>query len=331
MNPVLKNDIASEASSEGAMSFSSNRMKLITEAGELKGKRVFVRVDWNVPMEDGVVLDTFRIEKSLPTLEYLEAQGAKIIIATHLEEGTIEPLKQFLPQGAELLPNLRENPGEEANSEEFAKELAEKADIYVNDAFSVSHRNHASIVGVPKLLPSFAGLHLAEEVAELSKAFHPQHPFLFILGGAKIETKMPLLEKFLNLADEIFVAGLIAKPFSETELGKHPKISYPHGDITALDIDRETIETLKVKIENAEFVLWNGPVGKYENNLKMGTLALAEMIANSEKTSIVGGGDTLAAIKELDLYDKFTFVSTGGGAMLDFLANGTLPGIEALN
>lgn len=306
-------------------------MKLITEAGDLKGKRVLVRVDWNVPMENNVVLDTFRIEKSIPTLQYLESQGAKMIIATHLEEGSVEALKQFVPEGAELLPNLRENAGEEGNSEEFAKELASKADVYVNDAFSVCHRNHASIVGVPKILPSYAGLHLAEEIRELSKAFNPLHPFLFILGGAKIETKMPLIEKFLNLADEIFVAGLIAKPFSETELGKHHKISYPHGDITALDIDKETTENLKSKIENSEFILWNGPVGKYENDLKMGTLAIAEMLANSEKTTIVGGGDTLAAIKELDLYDKFTFVSTGGGAMLDFLANSTLPGIEALN
>lgn len=305
-------------------------MRNITEAGDLNGKRVLVRVDWNVPMVDRVVTDEFRIQKTLPTINFLKDAGAKILLATHLERGSMESLNPYLPEGVELLPNLRENSGEENNTEEFARELATKADIYVNDAFSVSHRNHASIVGVPKLLPSYAGLRFEEEVKELSKAFTPQRPFLFILGGAKIETKMPLIEKFINIADEIFVAGLIAKPFSETELGKHPKISYPHGDITALDVDEETIENLKLKIEKANMILWNGPLGKYENDLKFGTMALARMIAESGKQSIVGGGDTLAAIKEQNLFDKFSFVSTGGGAMLDFLANGSLPGIVAL-
>lgn len=296
----------------------------------MKGKRVLVRVDWNALNEANEVVDQLRIERTLPTIEYIMAEGGHPIIATHLERGSIEALNSFVPAGAELLPNLRENAGEENSSEEFAKELASKADIYVNEAFAVSHRKHASIVELPKILPSYAGLNLEKEVEKLSKAFHPEHPFFFILGGAKIETKMPLIEKFLKLADEIFVAGLIAKPFSETELGKHPRISYPHGDITALDIDDETISDLKLKIENCKFILWNGPVGKYENELKKGTLAIAEMIANAGKISIVGGGDTLAAIQELNILDKFTFVSTGGGAMLDFLANGTLPGIEAL-
>lgn len=305
-------------------------MKSISEAKDLKGKRVLVRVDWNVPISESKVRDDFKIKKTFPTIEFLKSAEAEIILATHLETGKIEDLIQYVPEGAELLPNLRENPGEEENSEKFAIELASKADIYVNEAFAVSHRNHASIVGVPKLIPGYAGINFSQEVSELSKAFSPAHPFLFILGGAKIETKMPLIEKFLNIADDIFVAGLIAKPFSETTLGKQPKISYPHGDITALDIDDETIENLKVKIRNANFILWNGPVGKYENELKKGTLEIAKMIAESGKTSIVGGGDTLAAIQELGLLDKFTFVSTGGGAMLDFLANGTLPGIIAL-
>ena len=307
-------------------------MKKITEAKNLNGKRVLVRVDWNIPFDyrSGQVTDDFRVKASMPTLEYLQQAGAKIILATHLESGSIEDLKKFVPAGAELLPNLRENPEEEANSDEFAKELAAKADVYVNEAFSVSHRAHASIVGVPKYLPSYAGLRFVEEIAQLSKSFNPPHPFLFLLGGAKFETKAPLIQKFLQIADEIFIGGTNAVPAFATDLKDNPKIFFPHGDIAALDIDDETIENLKLKIENSAFILWNGPVGKYEDGLKKGTLAIAQMIAGSGKTSIVGGGDTLAAIHELNLYDKFTFVSTGGGAMLEFLVKGTLPGIRAL-
>lgn len=305
-------------------------MKSIFEAGNLKGKRVLVRVDWNVPIENGKVVDDFRIRKTLPSLEYLRNAEAQVIIATHLEDGNIELLKSFVPEGMELLPNLRENPGEKSNSTDFAQELAAKADIYVNEAFAESHREYASIVGVPKILPTFAGLRLIEEVENLSKAFQPPHPFLLILGGDKFETKVPLVEKFLDVADEIFIGGTLAKPVSELPLGQNPKISYPLGDITALDINDETVENLKLKIENSKFILWNGPVSKYEDGYKKGTLVIAQLIADSGKISIVGGGDTLAAIKELDLFDKFSFVSTGGGAMLDFLAKGTLPGIEAL-
>ena len=311
-------------------------MRSIQESGDIKGKKVLVRVDWNVPFDyrsgQAVVADDFRIKKTLPTLEFLKNAGAQVILATHLEDGTTEALKSFVPEGMRLLENLRDDPGEESNSEEFAKKLAAEADIYVNEAFSVSHRKHASIVGVPKLLPSYAGIQFLKEVEALSKAFHPPHPFLFLLGGAKFETKVSLVEKFLNIADEIFIAGTNAVPAFETELKNNPKIFFPHGDIAALDIDDETIENLKLKIENSKFILWNGPVGKYEDGLKKGTLAIAQMLATCGERSrtIVGGGDTLAAIKELNLFDKFTFVSTAGGAMLEFLANGTLPGILAL-
>lgn len=306
--------------------------KTILEAGDLNGKRVFVRVDWNVPLENGVVRDDFRIKKSLPTLEYLQKAGAKVIIATHLELDTasVEPLRAYVPAGMELLENLRQNPGEKANDEKFAEELASKADVYVNEAFSASHRMHASIVGVPKLLPSFAGLQFAEEVRELSKAFNPPHPFLFILGGAKFETKLPCVEKFLTIADEIFIAGAIAKPASLLPVVQNPKITLPLGDIAALDADDANIELLKQKIADKNFILWNGPLGKYEDGYTQGTLKLAQMLADSGKEVIVGGGDTLTAIKQLNLFEKFTFVSTAGGAMLDFLANETLPGIEAL-
>ncbi|MEK7147874.1 MAG: phosphoglycerate kinase, partial [Patescibacteria group bacterium] len=210
--------------------------------------------------------------------------------------------------------------------EEFAKKLAAKADIYVNEAFSESHREYASIVGVPKFLPSYAGIRFVEEISKLSKAFNPPHPFLLLLGGAKIETKLPLVEKFLNIADEIFIGGAIAKYVSI----QNPKITLPTGNLKALDANAETIENLKLKIENSKFIVWNGPLGQYETGYTQYTNELAEALANSHKEVIVGGGDTLASIQNLNILDKFSFVSTGGGAMLDFLAKGTLPGIEAL-
>ncbi|MEK7194323.1 MAG: phosphoglycerate kinase [Patescibacteria group bacterium] len=307
-------------------------MRSLKEAGDLNGKRVLVRVDWNVPIVDGEVRDDFRIRKSLPTLEFLKSAGAKVIICTHLEpeDLTVEALKKYVPGGAELLENLRKNPGEKSNSLDFAKELASLADIFVNEAFSESHRKYASIVGVPKFIPSFLGLGFEKEIQNLSKAFNPSHPFLFILGGAKFETKLPLVEKFLSIADEIFIAGANAKPAFDAGFSKYPKISFPNGDMVAPDADENVISQLSEKIEKSSFILWNGPLGVYEQGYKEGTIKLAQILAQSGKEVIVGGGDTLTTIKEQDLLSKFTFVSSGGGAMLDFLANGTLPGIEAL-
>ena len=329
-------------------------MKSILEAGDLKGKKVLVRVDWNVLIEDGKVVDDFRIKKSLSTLEYLKGAGAKVVIATHLEpEGTHTKLLQtYVPKGMKLLENLRANPGEESNSKEFAKELASKIDLYVNEAFSVSHRRHASIVGVPLYLPSYIGLQFALEIKELSKAFYPKKPFLLILGGAKFDTKLPLLKKFIHIADDIFVGGALANNFfkeqgvdigrslvSEGDFGLKEllntgKIILPEDTIIKdgkiLDAGPRTMENLKSIISASKLVLWNGPLGGYENGYKVATLALAKIISESSCESIIGGGDTLASIKELNLFDKFSFVSTGGGAMLDFLATGTLPGIEAL-
>ncbi|MSR87658.1 MAG: phosphoglycerate kinase [Candidatus Zambryskibacteria bacterium] len=305
-------------------------MKSITEAQDLNGKRVLVRVDWNVPIKDGVVINSFRIKESLPTLEYLKNAGAKVIIATHLEKGDVELLQQFVPEGARLLPNLRENPGEENNSEDFARELASGVDIYVNEAFSVSHRNHASIITLPKILPSYAGLRLVREVAELSKAFYPPHPFLLLLGGAKIETKLPLLERFSNIADSIFIGGAMAKSAATMPFANNPKIFFPTGDLSALDANAETLEILKAKIVEAKFIIWNGPLGQYETGYVQYTEELAMVLAEAKASVIVGGGDTLAVIQNLNILDKFSFVSTGGGAMLAFLAQGTLPGIEAL-
>ena len=297
-------------------------MKIITEAGDLRGKRVLVRVDWNIA--DG---DTYRIEASMPTIKFLQDSGAIVTLATH---GDVEAVRQFVPEGCTLLPNLRENPGEESNSEEFAKSLAEQADIYVNEAFSVSHREHASIVGVPKLLPSFAGIRFGEEVSELSKAFNPPHPFLLILGGAKIETKLPLVEKFSKIADNIFIGGAMALKANELGLAENYGVMFPTGDLGALDANDETLRNLRAKIYEARFIVWNGPLGKYESGYTKYTVELAQALALAEAKVVIGGGDTLAVTKDLNIYDKFAFVSTAGGAMLDFLANGTLPGILAL-
>jgi phosphoglycerate kinase len=369
--------------------------KTILEAGDLAGKRILVRVDWNVPLEKGRVVEDFRIKQSLPLIEHLKNAGAKIILLSHLESKETESLYpvyehasgmlslmfctetigdkavsciSMLKNGEVLLlENLRKNKGEKENSREFALALSDFGDMYVNEAFSASHREHASIVGIPKLLPSFAGLQFTEEVKRLSKAFYPKHPFLFILGGAKFDTKLPLIEKFINIADFIFVGGALAHNFfkengnslgdslvSEGEFDLKAKLetgkimlpldlvikgkdgmgtdTIEHvgtGDMI-VDAGNRTIEALKSKIHDSQFILWNGPLGNYELGYKNGTLALAKILAESGKEVIVGGADTIASIKELNISEKFSFISTGGGAMLDFLSSGTLPGIESI-
>ena len=359
--------------------------KTILEVEDLNGKRVLVRVDWNVPTQEGKVVDDYRIKESVPTIEYLLKHGAKVTLISHLEttgadgqndESTLRPVfdcaKKLLPDllfqesgNLVLLENLRQNVGEVNNSREFALSLTQNQDLFVNEAFSVSHREHASIVGIPKLLPSFAGLRFTEEVKRLSKAFYPKHPFLFILGGAKFNTKLPLIEKFMNIADTLFIGGALAHNFYK-ELGKNTgdslvasgnfdlKAKYSTGKIilpddlvlkndintktineitngdNIVDAGPRTLETLKTKIYESQFILWNGPLGNYELGYKFGTLELAKLLAESDKEIIIGGVDTIACIEELGLLNKFSFVSTGGGAMLDFLATGTLPGIEAL-
>lgn len=340
-------------------------MKSISEIKDFDFKRVIVRADWNVPVEEGKVLDTSRIEASFKTLKYILNNNGSVILLTHFgrsgdslesvfntasalikENGIVKGETIFLKDPfshagrnvvAALMPgdlcvieNIRIWSEEEQNDDEFATKLAKLGEIYVNDAFSASHREHTSIVGISKYLPKYAGLNFENEYTELSKAFNPEHPFLFILGGAKFETKLPLIEKFLALADQVFVGGLLASEAQNLPLAQNPKVMFPHGDIHALDVDKETVENLKLKIENSKFVLWNGPVGAYEKGYTEGTKNIARALAESSAHVILGGGDTLAAIKELGIWNKFAFVSTSGGAMLDFLANGTLPGIEAL-
>lgn len=370
-------------------------MRNITEIKDLKGKTVLVRVDFNVPIENGIVEDDFRIQKSLPTIEFLQKKGAKIILITHLGKGeeTLAPVAKvlnkyiktvFVPEvtGAKvseivralengeviLLENLRNDAGEQAGSKMFALELSQLAEIYVNDAFPVSHREDASIVLLPKLLPSYAGLQLAEEVKNLSHALNKiKHPFLFILGGAKFSTKMPLIEKYLKLADSVFIGGALAHDFLKAqgyEVGKslvdegkydiqevlkskklilptdvvvqsgnkliNKEVTEIQKDEIILDIGPETIKNLATIIKKSKLILWNGPLGKYEDGGAEGTKEILKLIAASKAESIIGGGDTVALISELKMEDKFSFVSTGGGATLEFLVNGTLPGITAL-
>ena len=367
----------------------------LKELKHIENQRIVVRLDLNVPVLDNRVVDDFRLRSSLPTLEYLRVRGAKIIIIGHIEGETrtlrpvferlneLFPLKSFisanisnefpseigllLPGEAIVLENLRVYPGEKANDEQFTRELSALGDIFVNEAFSVSHREHASIVGLPKFLPSAAGLRFVEEVTGLSQAFTPPHPALFVLGGAKFETKLPLLEKFLGFYDYVFVGGALANDLFKAkglsvgvsrvsdgsiELGgiiEKKNLLLPM-DVMAknasgvsaiapqavgstdsiMDAGPKTVEQLKDLIRQSKFVLWNGPLGNYEAGFKGPTEELAKYIASNEIHSIIGGGDTLASVSTLKLEDKFDFVSTAGGAMLEFLAHGTLPGITAL-
>lgn len=346
---------------------------------ELAGKRVLLRLDLNVPFVhdpisgEAEIRDDFRIKNSLPTIKRLQHTGAQIIALAHLGEkgAVIKPaadyLKKLVGGDIEILENLRLDPGEENNSLEFAKELAARGDFYINEAFSASHRAHASIVGLPTLLPSAAGLEFEEEVQNLSALLQPESSLLVIIAGAKFGTKLPLVRRFLDIADRVFIAGALAHPLFRlkgyeigrslcddsagdlSDLVNHPKIILPSevmvregekivittpdqvsADGIIVDAGPRALADLENLIKNSRTILWNGPLGNYEQGYGEPTRELAKLIAESGTKSVLGGGDTIAAIESLDLFDQFSFVSTAGGAMLDYLASGTLPGIEAL-
>ena len=370
-------------------------MKDIRKAKDLKGKRVLLRSTLNVPIKDGKIVNDFRLRSSLKTINFLKEAGAKVILIGHIgRDGSMSMLpvyeyfKDYIPVSftgevlgektsflvnsmndgdVVMLENLRSDEREIINDDEFVKELSELGDIYVNDAFSTSHREHASVVGLPKYLESFAGILFQEEVNELSDALNPVSPSLCILGGAKFSTKEPLIKKLSNIYDKVFVSGALAHDFfkskgfnigvslsSDTgidieELIKSEKIMIPTdvtvenkdgvfikkpsevlGDDNIVDSGPETLEKLKEIIKDFNFVLWNGPLGEYEKGFTKPTEGLAQILAQSSAKTLIGGGDTIAAIEHLGLDDKFDFISTGGGAMLKFLLDGTLVGIEAL-
>ncbi len=379
----------------------SNSYRTLDQAGPLAGKRVLLRVDLNVPIVAGeklIVRDDFRIQKLLPTIELLKKAGARTIILAHIESPDTHSLsavaeylnekttvtfvptlnalelvsKQMKDGDVVVLENVRAlGVGEIENTEAFASRLAQFGDIYVNEAFSVSHRPHASIVGLPALLPHYAGPLFDAEVKHLSQAFAPQHPFVFILGGAKFATKLPLVLKFLEKADTVFVGGALSndifaqrgyevgssrrseEPLDLSAISTHPRcvvpidvlVNQPATDPKAstgvlasdkiFDAGPKTIQSLGTTMAVAKFVLWNGPLGDYEKGFQQGTVDLAKALLASPAKAVIGGGDTIAVLAKAGLLETFLksdriFVSTGGGAMLDFLADGTLVGIEAL-
>lgn len=370
-------------------------MKKITEASNLRGKYVLVRSSLNIPLEDGVVRNAFRLKRALPTLRFLREEGAKVIILSHIgrkPEETLKPvfdeLEKYLPlqwggsitgtefaerrnlmQDGDILmaENLRQFEGEENNDNDFVLQLAHLGEVYVNDAFAEAHREHASTFGLAKKLPTYAGLTLLEEVNELTKVMQPESPSLFLLGGAKFETKMPLVEKYLKLYDKVFIAGALANDVLKAkgyEVGESlvSEISLkdaeflnsnklllpidlmvegPEGKRTVaidkvlptekiLDCGPMTVAMLATYIEKAKTILWNGPFGAYEMGYTQSTEVTARFAAASDAFTIIGGGDTVAAIEKLGLNEMFGFVSIGGGSMLAFLEHGTTPVIDLL-
>jgi phosphoglycerate kinase len=360
----------------------------------LLGHTVLLRASLNVPVLRGAVLNPFRIERALATIAYLSAHGARVVLISHIDgDGTpsLAPVCTYLRNkialtfvddvvgGAAqaavrnlkngevlLLENVRRERGEVQNDDHFVRRLASLGDIFVNDDFAAAHRAHASIIGLPQYLPSYAGLQFVKELHALDQARVPQSPSLALLGGAKFVTKEPLIRALLPTYDRVFVGGALATDFFKargyevgtsltsasphiTDLLQNSKIMLP-VDVTVqgvhgreikkpnevlstdciYDIGPETLETLRPYIERAKTVLWNGPMGNFEKGFSEMTEELARSVAAAPGYSAVGGGDTIAAIEKLGLNTKFEFLSTAGGAMLDYLAHGTLPGIEAL-
>lgn len=324
---------------------------------DLKNKRVLLRCDFNVPLnEKGEILNDFRIKAALPTIEYLIKAGAKIILISHLAEPerqdkrySLKPvaqrLEELLRQKIEfvegaipgiapcgevvLLENLRFHKGEKENNEEFAKELAGLADIYINDAFGVCHREHASVAAITKFLASGAGFLLEKEIEALSQSLNqPERPLVAIIGGKKIETKIKVIDQFLKKADCLLLGGKIGL---EANI-KSDKLVVPLDDKEGLDIGPKSIKAFSEIIKKARTIIWNGPMGKFEDKrFEKGTKEIAKAIAKNKKAfKIAGGGETIEAIFKYGLENKFNHISTGGGAMLAFLSDEKLPGIETL-
>tara|TARA_B100000745_G_scaffold63630_4_gene37622 strand:+ start:3316 stop:4467 length:1152 start_codon:yes stop_codon:yes gene_type:complete len=367
----------------------------IKKAGSLKGKTVLLRSSLNVPIADGVVIDDFRIIRSLETIKFLSQQGAKTVIVSHVgrdKSDTLKPVYKSLknhiqikwggvfssnegqnavsnlkPGEIVLLENLRQHDGETMNDKKFAAKLAKLGEIYVNDAFAASHRSHASLVGVPEKLPSYFGLNFLREYEELEGARTPKHPSLFILGGAKFETKLPLVQLYIKRYDEVFVGGALANDIFKArgyEIGQSLvsdvdlrgssilesnelllpldvvvegldgiSIKDPENVLLTdkiVDAGPKTVRMLNTKIKKAKNILWNGPLGNYEDGFGEPTTMVGVAVAKSRGHSVVGGGDTVAAlIANVDI-SGISFISTAGGAMLTLLETGTLPAIDAI-
>lgn len=339
----------------------------------VSGKRVFLRADLDAPLTASkIIADDTRLVVGLPTLQYLLDQHATVIVAGHLRrpEGidpslSLYPIVQWLSRHAKtdggrvqqatigqfpgwqlseklfVLENLRFYKEETVNDPAFAAQLAALADVYINDAFASSHRSHASIVGVPKLISHAAGPHMHKEITVLSKVMQePKRPFVVLIGGVKLETKIPLVKKMHALADCVLVGGKLGleKEALAVIQQEHGSASLVIGDLTAdqKDITDASVAAFIQEIHKAKTIIWNGPVGLTGEGLdetlpsEKGTKAIAEAILASGAYSVVGGGDTIEYLKKERLLEQFNFFSTGGGAMLAFLSGETLPGIAAL-
>lgn len=383
---------------------------------DVKGKKVLVRVDFNVPInENGSITDDRRIREALPTIKYLKAHNAKVILMSHLGrpkgkfnlDYSLKPVAEKLSQRLQadvklakdvigdevqaevlglkegdvmLLENVRFYEEEEKNDREFSKKLAALGDIYVNDAFGTAHRAHASTTGVAEFLPSAIGFLIKKELDIMGKALtRPERPFIAILGGAKVSDKIGVIENLLDKVDALLIGGGMAYTFYKAkgyEVGKsileadkvelakgilekaeskHVKLLLPTDVVVAtefendaprktvpvnmipenqmgMDIGESTREVFSDIVKNAKTVVWNGPVGVFEMpNFAKGTFELAKAMSECKGTTIVGGGDSAAAIEQLGFADKITHISTGGGASLEFLEGKVLPGIAAIN
>lgn len=390
------------------------KKKTIRDIPEIKGKTIFLRVEFNVSLNDGKITNDIRIIEALPTIRHLLDKGAKLVLACHLgrPKGTVNPkyslapvakrLTELIKRPVSLIPdfweeralkevsaakeknivlleNMRFHPGEERNDRKLARHLSKMADIYVNDAFGATHRAHASIVGIPEFLPAYAGFLLDKEITIISNALEkPEKPFVVVIGGAKTPEKIGVIEKLLDIGDTVLLGGAIANTFlaawgfgmgrsvvdhemiemarvlfwksarqhsalilpqdvkiSDYERKAKPK-TVPYNEVNneavIYDIGPETCKYYSSIMKEAKTIIWNGPMGFFEDaRFSEGTKCILETLADSKNaTTIMGGGDTLSTVDNQKYLKNITHVSTGGGAMLDFLKYGTLPGIEVL-
>ncbi len=357
-------------------------MRTLRDIPDLKDKKVLLRVDFNVPVsENGQIDDAFRVKKQKEILDFLISHGAKVVMVSHI---TATPsFADLIPQfhillgleinfiksfanigeylehyaGPALLDNIRQNEGEEKNDSDFAKQLAQEFDLYINNAFGECHRDYASVSAITKFLSSYAGPLVEQEVAQLNKVIDaPKEGKVVIMGGAKASTKVPVIKNLIDKSEAILLGGVVANDVLKEkgqDMGSSVVDAEAHDllvgldlndsrlvipkdfiifDNKILDIGDETMRHYMDIVSKATMIIWNGPLGLFENPVfAKGTNEIAQAIIESSAFKVIGGGDTISAVDKIGLLAKFDFVSTGGGAMLAFLAGDKLPGIEALN